>query len=264
MPSPSETLPLPPSLPALFTPHLPPSPNPNSSSSRPFLTLTFATSLDSALSLAPGVRTTLSGPESKTMTHYLRSRHSAILIGVGTALADDPGLNCRIEGGASPRPIILDPKARWAFGEEVKVLQLAGRGEGKAPFVFVGAGVQVDDGRREVLERYGGKYVVVEKDERGRFRWTDVLGAIAREGFESVMVEGGGEVINSLLKAPENELVDSVIVTVAPTWLGKGGVVVSPERTVDANGEPKPPVRLTEVEWHPLGEDIVLCGKIKR
>ncbi|KAJ6144622.1 hypothetical protein N7470_008517 [Penicillium chermesinum] len=64
----------------------------------PFTTLTFATSLDSALALAPGTRTVLSGPQSKAMTHYLRSRHDGILIGVGTALADDPGLNCRIAG----------------------------------------------------------------------------------------------------------------------------------------------------------------------
>ncbi|KAK0641632.1 dihydrofolate reductase-like domain-containing protein [Cercophora newfieldiana] len=249
------SLPLPPSLPALFTPHLPPSSSPPSS--RPFLTLTFATSLDSSLSLAPGVRTTLSGPASKTMTHYLRSQHASILIGVGTALADDPGLNCRIAGCASPRPIVLDPRGRWGFTEDAKVLQLARAGEGKAPFVFVGGGVEIDEGRRAVLERHGGKYVVMGTDERGRFAWVDVLAAIQREGLGSVMVEGGGEVINSLLRAPENELVDSVIVTIAPTWLGQGGVVVSPERT----GEP---VRLTGVEWHPLGEDIVLCGKILR
>ncbi|KAK0620378.1 riboflavin biosynthesis protein RibD domain-containing protein [Immersiella caudata] len=257
---PSETLSLPPTLPALFAAHLPPS----SPSSCPFVTLTFATSLDSSLSLAPGTRTTLSGPQSKTMTHYLRSQHAAILIGVGTALADDPGLNCRIEGGESPRPIVLDPKGRWAFGEEAKVLQLARRGEGKAPFVFVGTGAEVENRRKDLLERHGGKYVFVERDDRGRFKWTDVLGAVGKEGLASVMVEGGGEVINSLLKAPENELVDSVIITIAPTWLGQGGVVVSPERTVDANGSPRPPARLTEVEWHPLGEDIVLCGKLQR
>src|SRR4051812_7789929 len=86
--------------------------------SRPHVTLTFATSLDSQLSLAPGVRTTLSGPRSKAMTHYLRSKHDAILVGVGTAIADDPGLNCRLHGvggyggqglEGQPRPLILDP-----------------------------------------------------------------------------------------------------------------------------------------------------------
>ena len=64
----------------------------------PFVTLTFATSLDSALSLAPGAQTALSGPQSKAMTHYLRSRHDGIMVGVGTAIADNPSLNCRIRG----------------------------------------------------------------------------------------------------------------------------------------------------------------------
>jgi len=75
---------------------------------------------------------------------------------------------------------------------------------------------------------------------------------------------GGGEVINSLLKPPENKLVSSVIVTVAPTWLGKGGVVVSPDRTVDEQGRSAPPVRLTGMKWIPLGDDVVLCGEISR
>ena len=265
---PAPALSIPSSLAARLAPHLPPSPSSPSTSTRPFVTLTFATSLDSSLSLAPGVRTTLSGPQSKAMTHYLRSRHAAILIGVGTVVADDPGLNCRISGADSPRPIILDPRGRWAPTGESKVLKLARAGEGKAPFVFVGRGEVKDKGDRErrgrLLEEYGGGYVTLETDERGRFAWVDVLGELKRLGLESVMVEGGGEVINWLLNVPENEFVDSVIITIAPTWLGKGGVVASPERKVDADGEPVSPVRLTGVEWIPLGEDVVCCGKILR
>lgn len=65
------------------------------SSDLPFVTLTYATSLDSRISAAPGVQTIISHPETKTMTHYIRYHHDAILVGVGTVLADDPGLNCR-------------------------------------------------------------------------------------------------------------------------------------------------------------------------
>ena len=107
---------------------------------KPFLTLTYAQSLDSKLSLAPGTQTILSGPETKAMTHYLRSKHDAILVGVGTAVADDPALNCRIEGIAlagQPRPVILDPKARWSPGKWPNQLsacmQLAQQGIGKGP-----------------------------------------------------------------------------------------------------------------------------------
>jgi 2,5-diamino-6-(ribosylamino)-4(3H)-pyrimidinone 5'-phosphate reductase len=90
------------------------------------------------------------------------------------------------------------------------------------------------------------------------------LEVLRAERVGSVTIEGGGEVINSLLVPEGNGFVDSVIVTVAPTWLGQGGVVVSPPRTVGEDGEPAPPVRLTDVTWCPLGEDVVLCGRIKR
>ncbi len=68
---------------------------------RPWVLLTYAASLDGEIAAAPGVRTTLSGMESKAMTHYLRTRHDAICVGVGTAEADDPGLTV---GCLRPRP----------------------------------------------------------------------------------------------------------------------------------------------------------------
>ncbi|KAK1759370.1 2,5-diamino-6--4-pyrimidinone 5'-phosphate reductase [Echria macrotheca] len=262
-----ETLTFPPSLAAPFTPYLPP---PSSSLSPyassyllPFVTLTFATSLDSSLSLSPGVRTTLSGPLSKSMTHHLRAHHASILIGAGTAIADDPGLNCRIASSVSPRPIVLDPRARWAVTAESKVIRLAGAGQGLAPFILVSQDVKVPAEREEVLRGVGGRYIRLATADN-KFAWRDVLRVIRANGLGSVMVEGGGDVINSLLRAPDNELVRSVIVTIAPTWLGKGGVVVSPERTTDADGQPAPPIRLTNIKWIPLGEDVVVCGEILR
>ena len=65
------------------------------------------------------------------------------------------------------------------------------------------------------------------------------------------MVEGGGAVINSLLKPEFQPLID---------WLGRGGVVVSSKRRF---GKAVPDARLSEAKWHPFGEDVVLCGKVK-
>ncbi|AEO55257.1 hypothetical protein MYCTH_40367 [Thermothelomyces thermophilus ATCC 42464] len=235
------------------------------------LTLTYAHSLDAALARAPGVRTVLSGPASKAMTHYLRARHDAILVGVGTAVADDPGLNSRLRGaaglvrvGSQPRPVVLDPRGRWLVGAESKVVRLAAEGKGLGPWVFVGEGVVVDEGRRKLLERVGGGYVAVPLGRKGRFEWGDVLGVLGRKGIRSVMVEGGGEVINSLLARDGKAFVDSVIVTIAPTWLGQGDVVVSPPRMEGPAGEPPEQLRLTDVKWCPMGEDVVLCGRIAR
>ncbi|KAI1850074.1 hypothetical protein JX265_003447 [Neoarthrinium moseri] len=242
-------------------PHLPPR-----ECSTPFVTLTFATSLDSALSLAPGTRTALSGPQSKAMTHYLRSRHDAICIGVGTAVADDPGLNCRIQGvGATqqPRPVVIDPNLRWQFTRQSKVLQLAKSGRGLAPFIITTTGTALSPEQQDLLEEHGGKYIALDRDAvTQRVQWRDILLALQSEGLHSLMVEGGGEVINSLLEPGANHLIDSVIVTIAPTWLGRGGVVVSPARRVDAHGHPIPAARLADTNWIPLGEDVVLCGRL--
>ncbi|KAK4103614.1 hypothetical protein N658DRAFT_444910 [Parathielavia hyrcaniae] len=269
-PQPQEPLTFPSHHASLIQPYLPPPPSVSSSSSSsstttatpfPHVTLTYAHSLDAALSLAPGVRTTLSGPQSKAMTHFLRAHHDGILVGAGTAVADDPGLNSRL---VSPRPVVLDPRARWDVHEGSRVVVLAREGKGLGPWVLVGSRTVVDEGRRRVLEAVGGRYIPLEaKGERGRFKWEDVLRVLKGEGLESVMVEGGGEVINSLLAPPENRFVGSVIATIAPTWLGQGGVVVSPPRTAGEDGKPAP-VRLTDVTWCPLGEDVVLCGRISR
>ncbi|KAF3917514.1 hypothetical protein ABW21_db0207891 [Orbilia brochopaga] len=254
---------------AQIAPYLPPSSSSSSSygdkRSRPFVTLTFASSLDSSLALSPGVQTHLSGPLSKAMTHHLRAHHSAILVGVSTAAADNPGLNCRIEGvefGRQPLPIILDPYARWQVSEGSRVIQTARDGKGRAPMILTAEPVD-DDAillRQRLLQQYGGGYVNVPAHD-GRFRWEDVLATLERLGVRSVMVEGGGQVINSLLKEGQRDLVDAVIVTIAPTWLGQGGVVVSPPRTSRAGTGFTPP-RLQEVTWVPMGEDVVLCGRL--
>ncbi|KAE8390284.1 putative riboflavin biosynthesis protein Rib7 [Aspergillus alliaceus] len=254
-------------------PHLPK--NDQLKPNLPFTTLTFATSLDSSLALAPGTRTALSGPQSKAMTHYLRSRHDAILIGVGTAVADNPGLNCRIEGvggygseglTGQPRPIVVDPSVRWEFTEESKILELVREGRGQAPFIISSNDSTPSASKKELLERHGGKFIpldvmVTESGER-RIDWTVLLECLKQEGLQSVMIEGGGAIINSLLEPAYAHLIDSVIVTIAPTWLGQGGVVVSPRRRLDGNGNAVPAARLRDVKWYPFGEDVVLCGRV--
>ncbi|KAK5998504.1 2,5-diamino-6-ribosylamino-4(3H)-pyrimidinone 5'-phosphate reductase [Cladobotryum mycophilum] len=253
---------------ALLEPHLPPvSPLGQEAASRPFVTLTFATSLDSSLSLAPGVRTRLSGPGSKAMTHHLRSRHAAILVGVSTVLADNPALNCRIAGvDSQPRPIVIDPHLRWTPKHSDMVFEVSRNGAGLAPFVLTGVDAsEVPSESAQLLREHGGKYIHIPSSSvngRLRFNWNDILAALHAEGLPSLMVEGGGKIINSLLDPAYHALVDSVIVTIAPTWLGQGGVVVSPERVSDGDGTPVAAARLSQVSWHPFGEDVVLCGKL--
>ncbi|KAL1839047.1 hypothetical protein VTJ49DRAFT_6132 [Mycothermus thermophilus] len=284
-----DTLPFPPSHRALIAPYLPPAPeNDNNTTTTnvdkgkyPFLTLTYASSLDASIALVPGQPIALSSRHTYAMTHFLRSRHDAVLVGAGTAEADDPRLNSRLrreEGDEGPvrqpRPVVLDARARWKVGSNSRVIQTAWEGKGLGPWVFVSESAEVEEVRVRAVEEVGGRYVRLPTGSSGRLEWADVLLALAGLGIRSVMVEGGGEVINSLLVPPGRVFVDAVVVTIAPVWLGKGGVVASPPRVTQMeshgddnndNNNPAPlPLRLTDVRWCPMGEDVVMCGRMPK
>jgi 2,5-diamino-6-(ribosylamino)-4(3H)-pyrimidinone 5'-phosphate reductase len=142
-------------------------------------------------------------------------------------------------------------------------VQTAKRGEGLAPYVFVRSEVEIDgDERRGILEEVGGKVVVIETLGKRRWSW-DVLSEKMRAfGLNSVMVEGGGGVINDLLAEGNLPHVDSVIVTVAPTYLGQGGVNVSPSAVLStADGKRTSAVKFRDVEWRILGRDAVMFAQ---
>ncbi len=240
----------------------------------PHITLTYASSLDSRISLAPGLQTVLSGPESKAMTHYLRSRHDAILIGVRTAIADDPSLNCRLEGAGGyggigwslqPRPIIIDPHARLHIRPDMKMLKIVADGRARAPWIIVAPGAMLHPTAVSTLKAHGGEYLMVhDYQPQGGLNWQGIFGILFNEGIKSIMIEGGGLVLSELLKAQYAHLIDSVIITIAPTFLGKAGVQVSPDSNF--TGEQGRPIssRLREVKWQPMGaEDVIMCGKLR-
>ncbi|OAX79253.1 hypothetical protein ACJ72_06429 [Emergomyces africanus] len=239
----------------------------------PFVTLTYASSMDAKVSLCPGVQTVLSGSESKVMTHYLRSRHDAILIGVGTAIADNPGLNCRLAGSGGfgglgkmwqPRPIIVDPTGRWPADPESRLLKTAKEGKGKAPWVIVSPGANIHPAKVLALKSHGGDYLrIVEYNQSWRLRWEAILKALATEGITSVMIEGGATVISELLNPEYVDFIDSLIITVAPTFLGLAGVGVSPDAKRDNTGKPINALNPRDIKWQPLGQDVVMCGKIR-
>lgn len=274
--TPQNTLTFHPQTASFLTPYLPTA-SP-ASSTHPFTTLTYATSLDSHLSLSPGAQTYLSGPLSKSLTHYLRSKHSAILIGVSTAAADDPGLNCRLQGvnlEGQPRPIIIDPDFRWKFTRDSRVLKTAREGKGKAPYIIVSASnaAIIDEERLWWLIEAGGRVFWMPEyltstplssssQKGGRWSWDQVLGFIKTEcKVDSLMIEGGGVIINSLL-SPENlKLVNSVIITIAPVYLGQGGVNVSPAAQMDESGQRVSAVTFKEVQWTILVNDVVMVAK---
>jgi 2,5-diamino-6-(ribosylamino)-4(3H)-pyrimidinone 5'-phosphate reductase len=236
----------------------------------PHLTLTYAMSLDSKISLGPGRSTALSSSLTEAMAHYIRSRHDAILVGVGTANADNPSLNCRHSANGTsvaafnkqPIPIILDPNGRWSCRQECKVLQLARTGKGKPVFWMVNkARIQsIDAARCGNLDGAGFIVPLDNADAGSVIDWGSLLRRLSRHGIASVMVEGGGRVIEDLLREHNQGFVSSVIITIAPVWLGKGGVDVSPTRKDGA--EHREVGRLDTLRWLPLSNspDGVIAG----
>lgn len=254
---------LPKELQILLDPYLP---SRSPSLSHFHLTLTYAQSLDAQISLSPGVQTALSGDETKSMTHYLRSRHDSILVGVGTAEADDPSLNCRwsedgmtaISWDRHPIPIVLDPNGRWKCSESCNLLRIARNGLGKSPAWVIRESIfpHVDKSKVEALKKVGGTIVVVGEN----FVWESILKCIKDTlPISSVMVEGGGKVIESLLKVDSQSCVQSAIVTIAPVWLGRGGVSACPERPIEAQNQSVG--RLRDLTWIQMGQDVVMAGR---
>ena len=115
-----------------------------------------------------------------------------------------------------------------------------------------GAYVQLRVGRNGLATSEMDYYAV-----EGRHEWSAIFKALELKGIRSVMVEGGASVINSLLAQPE--LVDAVVVTVAPIELGEGGVRVSPPHP--AEGQVGVP-HLKDPRSRQFGQDTVVCGKL--
>jgi len=220
-------IPLPESLVPFLEPYLP-----RPIDGRPFVTLTYAQSLDSRIAAQPGVQTKLSHLETKTMTHYLRSKHDAILVGVGTVLADDPKLNCRY-GGAKIRPVVVDPHGKWDYNNST-LKKICDADKGLPPYILVD----------ELVEKEGVTKLPLLGDN-----WEIIFAKLYELGIKSVMVEGGARVINDLL----GKTVDSVIVTIAPVFLGQQGVQVAPSTGVG----------LTDVSWWTGVQDSVLCARLQ-
>lgn len=243
----------------------------------PHVTLTYAQSLDGQISLNPGVRTQISGAETKAMTQYLRSRHDAILIGQGTANADNPGLNMKYSNdGVSPvgigiarqpRPIVLDPSRKWQTELCPKLFKLAEDGQGRPPWTIhcISTGDSKspeDEQRASKLGGVGGGIIDAGSYSRTEdgIDWKATLAALGASGIRSIMIEGGGTVIKDLLRARNQHLIDSLIVTIAPTYLGEGGVTVAPFKTEKNRNE----CILTDVKWLHYGDDIVMAWRSKQ
>lgn len=214
---------------------------------RPWVTLAYAQSIDGSIALVRGTPAAFSGPEATRITHRLRAAHQAILVGIGTVLADDPLLTVRHGPGPDPQPVVLDPMLR--FPSEARLLRENAKG------VWIATSDAAPAGRRAELEGLGAVVLTVPRDEKGRLRLTSVLAALAERGIATVMVEGGATVITSFLS---QRLVDRVVVTVVPVFAG-GYRSVGELTATTVAALP----RLTETSVVVAGADYLLAGRLE-
>ena len=183
---------------------------------RPLVTLKLATSLDGRIATATGQSRWITGPAARERAHLLRATHDAVLVGPGTALADDPLLTCRLPGleDRSPVRIVLDRSLRLPA-----TLRLFTEARETPSWVVTSA--VADPGRRAALEKLGITVIAVEPDATGGLDLAATLRALGYKGLTRLLVEGGGGLAASLLRAG---LVDRLVWLHAPLLIGGDGI----------------------------------------
>ncbi len=185
---------------------------------RPAVTLKLASSLDGRIATRTGDSRWITGAQARREGHALRASHDAVMCGVGTVLADDPALTCRL-AGARERAIVrvvVDSALRTPAGARLVATA------GEAPtWVLCRAGAE-DGAGAEALRAAGVVLVGVEDaGDEGRVDLAGGLRALGAMGLTRVLVEGGGRLAAGLLRAG---LVDRVAWFHAPGVVGGDGV----------------------------------------
>jgi diaminohydroxyphosphoribosylaminopyrimidine deaminase / 5-amino-6-(5-phosphoribosylamino)uracil reductase len=207
----------------------------------PFVALKLAMSIDAGIAKAPGVQTALTGPAALAAMHGLRSGYDAILIGIGTALSDDPLLTVR-EAPVRKPPVrvIADTHARLPL--DSRLVQTV-----REVPVWVLCAEDAPQDRIDALAQAGVRVLRVPRD-RDHIDIGSALETLAAEGVQSIFAEGGAELAASLLAAGA---VQRMYIFLAPLFLGPGAV--------PAFGLARPEQdrwQCTSTEWH--GSDVLV------
>lgn len=176
---------------------------------RPYVVLKLALSDDGKIAEAAGQRTAITGPEVRARTHLMRAQADAILVGLGTVLADDPDLTCRLPGLEARSPIRVVADSWLATPKTSHLVKSAS----KVPVWLlsvidgaVGPGIDV---------------LACRPDASGRVDLADALGKLGSRGINRVLAEGGARLARGLLEA---DLVDELQLFRSPKVLGSKGV----------------------------------------
>lgn len=167
---------------------------------RPYVHLKWAMTLDGKISTRTGDSQWISNEQSRRQVHELRGRVDAILVGIGTALADDPQLTARPPGPRIATRIVLDSQGRIPLDSQL--VQTAC----EIPTIIV----TTSDAPKEKLEQHGCEVLVMSS-------LTDLLDELGRRRMTNILVEGGAKVLGSFI---DQQLADALHIYIGPKLFG--------------------------------------------
>lgn len=218
---------------------------------RPWVVMKSAMTLDGKIATRTGDSRWVTGDEARQRVHEMRRSLMAILVGIGTVEADDPMLNCRLEGeNRQPIRIVADSTARTPLSSQLVRTALEQR-------TIIAHTARAEQSRLDALHKAGVETWCCA-EERGHLSMADLMQKIGATGIDSVLVEGGGELNASLLR---DGLIDEAALFIAPKFVG-GAQAKSPiegegvERMAQA-------MELESLEVEHLGRDLLVHGLVK-
>ena len=210
----------------------------------PYVAIKYAMTLDGKIASRTGASKWITGETARKHVHSLRGRYAAILAGIGTVIADDPMLNCRIEGAHQPLRVIVDSHLR--ISTDSRIMKTAHE------YKTLIACSEADPVKAKKLEDMGAEVVVLADDD-GRVDLPLLMSKLGKREISSVLVEGGGEIHESLIRTG---CADHVYAYIAPLIMG-GSDAKTPVEGLGFDS-PDSAAHLINREITTLDEDILL------
>jgi len=218
---------------------------------RPLVTIKVATTLDGRIATRTGESKWITGEQARRRAHEFRAQHDAVLVGVGTVLADDPTLSVRLPGhDFQPLRIVIDRDLKTPLDS-----RLARSARESNVWFLCGEGA--DPEKRKRLAGAGARLLPLASDPDGRFAPKTLLGALAQAGLTRLLVEGGGVTVTNFLQAG---MVDRLLWFRAPKLLGGDGLPAFQPMGIDSV---EGALQFTLESREELGEDSLEIWQVK-
>lgn len=178
----------------------------------PFVTVKYAQTFDGRIATINRQSQWISSPASLKYAHQLRARHDAVLVGTQTVISDNPELTVRHVRGHNPLRIVVDSGLKIPL--QAKILQ-----NQSAAKTLIATTKTADAPQFRNLAGSGLEIITIDADNQGKVDLTKLFRMLAARGISSILVEGGAQIITSVLK---NDLACRLVAIIAPKIIGKG------------------------------------------